>query len=293
MSRVWKFIFSFLLFVGACYVGLTWFVNSEVEKGLNNSIAEISGLSLAYSDISVSIVNHTVSLTKVEATLPQGQHLTADEVTITSFDQINPIPHYIIANATGVVFDATPANVGEWADTLHAFDISAIKGNVSLDYRYIPDTMTLALNTLTIKAPELGDIEITGSIDKLDLHLLRMEELIGLRMGDVDFTFTNHSLIDTMIQASARGLNVSETDALAQISAELTAMADYAGNDENSLAEGALRGFKRYINDPGSITIKARPVDPIPFLYFFMGRDLYDNLRMMNVEVETNSSEDI
>ena len=162
MSRVWKFLLSFVIFVAVCYVGLIWFVNSEVRKGLDNAVAEVDGLPLTYTDLTVSIMNRCVSLQNVETTLPQGQHLTAEEVRITSFDQLNLFPHYMIAEATGVVFDTTPASVGGWSTPLRSLSIPTIKGDVSLDYRYDPETMTLDLKTLMIKAPELGDIDISG-----------------------------------------------------------------------------------------------------------------------------------
>lgn len=293
MSRIWKFLLSFVIFVAVCYVGLIWFVNSEVRKGLDNAVAEVEGLTLTYTDLTVSIMDRRVSLQNVETTLPQGQYLTAEEVRITSFDQLNIFPHYMIAEATGVVFDTTPANVGSWSMFLQSLNIPTIDGDVALDYQYDPETKTLDLKTLTVKAPELGDIDISGTIDRLDSQLLRVEKIFGLRVGKASLTFTNHSLIDSLLQGSARGLNISTADALTLISEELTSLAEYAGRDENPVAENALLGFKRYLNDPGSVTITANPVEPVPVLYFFMGRDVFDNLRMMNVEVVTDSIEDI
>ena len=126
MSRVWKFLLSFVIFVGVCYGGLTWFVNSEVEKGLNNCVAEVKGLTLAYTDLTVSIADQCVSLENVEATLPQGMHLTADEVRITAFDQLNPIPHYMTAEASGVLLNTTPTNIGSWSMPMQSLNIPAI-----------------------------------------------------------------------------------------------------------------------------------------------------------------------
>jgi len=293
MSKLLKFLFSFLIFVAVCYVGLMWFMNHEVDKALNESIDSIKGLTLEYADLNVSIADATVTLKNVETTLPDGQHMTADEVRITAFDQLHPIPYFVAAEADGVTVEATPANVGGWAGSMLALNIPVIKGNVSLDYRYDPESKSMDLKTLAIRIPELGDADISGTVDSIDLQLLRMEKFFGLRIKKANLKFTNHSFINTLVRESARGLNVSETDALAQISAELVAMADYAGKDGNQVAENALRGLKRYINDPGTVTITANPSEPVPVLYFFMGRDMYDNLRMMNVEIKTDSSEDI
>jgi len=293
MSRVWKFLLSFAIFVAVCYVGLTWFVNSEVEKGLNEAVTSIEGLTLSYSDLSVSIPNQCVTLENVVATLPQGQHILADEVSITAFDQINPVPHYMTAKAKGVTMETTPANIGTMSTSMQALDIAAITGDLTLDYRYDPETKTLDLKTLTLKVPELADAKLSATIDKLDLQPFRMENLIGLRLGKANLTFTNHSLINTLIRESAKRLSISETNALTRISAELSAVADYVGKDENRVAENALRGLRRYINDPGTVIVSSTPAEPVPMLYFFMGRDIYENLRMLNVQIETDSSEEI
>ncbi len=81
--------------------------------------------------------------------------------------------------------------------------------------------------------------------------------------------------------------------ARATICAELAAMADYAGKDDNVVAENALRGIKRFVDNPGNLTISVKPAEPVPFLFLFMGRDFYDNLRLLNVKVSTDSSDDI
>jgi len=293
MSRFLKFILSFVIFVAVCAGGLTWFINSEVEKGLNEAVAGVEGLTLDYADISVDILGRCVTLDNVEATLPQGQHLIADRVNITAFDQINPIPHFLTADARGVSMDASLANVGDLAMPMQALNIPVVKGDLALDYKYDPSTMTLDLKALTVRIPKLCDAKLSGTIDKLDLQRLRVEKAIGLRIDKADLTITNHSIVDTLISESARGLNTTKADALTRISAELTAMADYAGNDDNTVAEEALRELRRYLNAPGTMTLSAHPVEPVPVLYFFMGRDLYDNLRMMNVTISSNSSEDI
>lgn len=293
MSRPLKFLLSFVIFVAVCYVGLLWFVNSEVEKGFNEAVDGVAGLTVDYGDLSVDIFDQRVTLTDVDATLPDGQHVTADAVRITSFDQLNPVPHFMKASAENMVVETTTANVGDWSFAMRAMGIPAFKGDVSLDYAYDPESTSLNLRQLRVKMPDLCDADISGSIDRLDLQILRVEKLFGLRIKDLELTFTNHSLVDTLLKETARGMNTGKDDALRQVSAELASMADYAGREDNVVAENALRGLKRYINDPHTVKFSAHPTEPVPLLYFFMGRDLYDNLRLMNVSVQTDSSEDI
>ena len=293
VARIWKFLFSFAIFVAVCYGGLVWFVNHEVTKGLEQAVADTPGLTLTYADLSVSISDHSVTLTDIAATLPGGQSLTADTLRITSFDQRNPVPHYASGQATGVVMDTTFANFGTWAAPLRAMGKTTVSGDVSLDYRFDPDTRELTVNALTVSEDELGEVVISATTDQLDLNALRMEKLVGLRITRADLTLTDRSLMERMVRSAARGLSTSEADARASISAELTAMADYAEQDGNPVAEDVLRAIRRFVNEPGTITLSARPAEPVPVLYFFMGRDFYDNLRLLNVSATTDAGDDI
>lgn len=293
MARVWKFLFSFAIFVTVCAIGLFWFVNHEVAKGVNQAVADTPGLALSYADLSVSIADHSVRLDNVEAMLPDGRHFTAESVSITAFDQANPVPHFVSGQATGVVMESSFDNFGEWAEALVAMGKESVTGDVALDYRFDPETRTLTINTLTIKADELGDAKLSGVVDQLDLAALHVEKLLGLRVATADLKFTNRSLMKTILRSAANNLGSSQSAARAQIGAELTAMADYADKNDNPVAEKALRGLKQFLDTPETITISARPAEPVPVLFFFMGRDFYDNLRLLNISVTTEESDDI
>lgn len=293
MNRVLKFFLSFLLFVALCYVGLVWFVDREVGKGIDQAVEETPGMILTYGDLSVSITNHTVTLTDVEATLPDGRHLTAENIVITRFDQMNTVPYYLQAEATGAVLDVNLRNFGTWASVLNAAGFKKVTGDFAIDYSYDAKAEELTINRMDIRAPELGDLSLTGVINHLDLSAPRMEELLGLHMKDMTLSYDDHSLVTSLLESMARDSGVSAPALRARVTAELDAMAEYAGTSGNEVAEDALLGLKRFMSHPGSITISARPKEPVPYLYLFMGRDMYDNLRMLNVSVTTDASDRI
>ncbi len=292
MSRVLKFLLSLFIFAVVCYVGLTAFVNSEVSKEINQSVADTPGMSLAYSDLKVDIFEHAVVLKDVTMTLPGGQNFHADVLNILRFDNLNPVPHYATLSAQGVVVDSSFSNFGGWADALAAMGMTEMKGDVVVSYDYNPTSQALTLNELDITNSELGDLNISGVIDRLDLIDLRVEKLVGLRVSEADLTFKDNSLMDSML-GCATGENATGDKVRALVCTELAAMAKYASEENNDVAENALRGLKRFVDQPGTITITARPTEPIPWLYFFMGRDFYENMRLLNLEVKTDSAEDI
>ncbi len=288
MPRLGKFVFSFGLFVLVCYGGLVWFVNNEVEKGFNEAVVGVDGLTVTYDDIWVSLTDRTVTLAGVVATFPDGQKASADSLIVHAFDERNPVPHFIKAQVKGIQY-ALPRLGDGLAKPAGIIDGQDLSGDVWLDYQYDKATRTLTLNTFTFDDHRLGTVNLSGVLSDLDLDLdhFRMEKLIGLRLDGAELIFRDKSLIQQLMEQTAQAMSVSEVQARARVCAELTAMADYAESDGNPVAEKVLRGVKRFVDNPGILTLSARPEEPVPCIYFFMGRDVYDILRLMNVSAET------
>lgn len=293
MGRVLKFLLSLFIFAVVCYVGLGAFVNSEVSKELHQSVAQTPGMSLSFSDLDVDIFEHTVRLENVDMTLPGGQSFRADVLNIVRYDSLNPVPHYATVNASGVLLDVNAANFGSWANAFKAMGVNEVRGDVAVDFDYDPESRTLTLNEFDVTNSDLGDLRFSGVIDRLDLNDPRVEKLVGLRITRADLTFKDNSFMDSMLGCAVMPGAASPDQTRSLICAELGAMAKYAGEVDNGVAENALRGLKRFVDEPGTITITARPAEPVPWLYFFMGRDVYDNLRLLNIEVKTDSGDDI
>ena len=76
-----------------------------------------------------------------------------------------------------------------------------------------------------------------------------------------------------------------------KVAEELEGLADYAARQGNDPAENAMRGLQRFVEESGTLTVTATPRDPVPVLYFFMGRDLYENLRLLNIDVVTQPNQ--
>ncbi|MCJ2166070.1 hypothetical protein [Pseudodesulfovibrio sp. S3] len=276
-----------------CIFGLQWYVNSEVDKELSHAVAETPGLAFSYADLSVNILDHTVTLNGVDALFPSGQHVQADTVQITAFDQQNPIPFFATASATGLNIPVTTQNFGQWADYLKSLGIETLSGNGRLDYAFDPDTNTLELKELSLDDPKLGAVRLTGAIGNLKLGAFRVEQLFALGIKKASLQFANRSFMKLVTADFAHKMGLSETTTLARISAELEGLANYAAKQENGPAENAMRGLNRFLNDPGSMTASVTPAKAVPVLYFFMGRDLFENLRLLNIRIETDSRDGI
>lgn len=293
MRSIWKFLLSFVIFVALCAAGVGWYVEYEVENGLNQAVSETEGLKLHYADCSVNILDHTVILTDVDATLPTGQHFTADEIRIHNFDQLNPLPYYATTTGSGLNIPVTTANFGDLATPMRHMGIASVKGEASLDYTYSPDTATLIVKELSVNDPELGHARLNAQVDQFDLINPRLEQFIGIRIKEATLHFSNTGLMARLVRDWAARMRTSNEETVHRITTELAGLARYADQQENRPAESVMLGLKRFLTDPGAMTLTAKPAEPVPVLYFFMGRDLMENLRLLDMKIETDSDEDV
>lgn len=293
MRSIWKFLLSFIIFLAVCAAGVGWFIENEVEKGLSKAVADTEGLRLEYADCSVDILNHTVALTGVRAVLPSSHHFSADKILIESFDQFNPLPYFASGKGIGLDVPVTYANFGDLAAPMQRMGISSLKGEVSLDYEYSPDTATLTVKDLSLDDPDLGSVRLRGRIDQLDLVNPRLEQFIGVRIKDAALDFTDGNLMDLLITDWAERMDSSKDVTAARIAAELGGLAEFARSQDNERAANVMLGLKRFVSDPGAMTATAAPKEPVPVIYFFMGRDLMENLRLLGLEIKTDSDDHI
>lgn len=290
MNRVAKFFLSLIIFAAVCYGGLVWFVNHEVAKGIDQAVAETPGLTLTYTDLSVDIFDHTVTLDDVEATWPGGQSFLAEEVAILKFDQKNEVPHFIQAEAHGAVISATRANLGEYADMLRLIDVTALHGDLAFDYEFNPANKALTFNALTINDRTLGDLTLSGVLNNIDITDVRPEQTVGLKLGAADLTFTDRQLVERVLAVIGKSVGMDVNATRIQFGEEIRGMADYAEKIGNVQAAATFRALRSFVREPGTLTVSARPEEPAPLLYLFMGRDIYDNLRLLNLSVKASSS---
>jgi len=293
VSGLKKFLISFVIFAALCFFGLKWYVNAEVDKELTRTVANTPGLALSYADLSVDITAHTVTLKGVDALFPSGQHVQADSVSISAFDRDNPIPNYAAISARGLTIPVTVQNFGEWAGYVKGLGIETLVGDGVLDYTYDPETKILELNELSMDDPKLGTLKLTGSLDNLNLIGFRPEQSFAMGIRKAVLTFDNREFMRLVSEDWASKTGASEATTLNRISMELEGLAAYAETQGNEPARTAMLGLKTFLNDPGSLTVSANPAESVPVLYFFMGRDVFENLDLLSIHVETTPAEGI
>lgn len=289
MSRVGKFLLSFVLFAAVCYGGLVWFVHHEVAKGINQAVADTPGMTLDYSNLSVSIFDHTVTLDDVEVAWAGGQHFLAEQLSVLKYDQKHAVPYFIRAKARDAVISATRANLGEYADLLAMIDINALHGDIVVDYSFDPNGKSLTFRQLDFNDRVLGDLHLSARLDNIDIENLRPEKMVGLKLGQAEFRFTDNRLLERTLAVLGTSMRLSPEETRRQLAGELEGMARHADTAGNPRASDALFAFRRFVQHAGTLKVSSRPAEPAPLIYLFMGRDFYDNLQLLNLTVTADS----
>jgi len=281
MGRLGKYLFCLAFFLIVCYGALVWYVNSEVEKALNNAVADVDGLSLTYEDVWVSLGDRTLTISKPVSTLPSGELLMADEVVVIAFDERHDIPHFLKVQAKGLVVQARDAQ------RLGLPVTQDMRGDMLVDYRYNPVAKALNLSALSYDDLKLGRVMVSGTITQLDLDAFRMEKLIGLQLKDATLEFEDRSFMDGLFSQLGMQAAASKEQVRQQVSRELQAFVDYGNQKGKEKGAEAVRNLKQFVDNSGTVTIKVLPAEPVPYIYLLMGRDLYENIDLLNLSIET------
>lgn len=291
MSRFAKFLVSFLIFIAAGYLGLRWFVNSEVARELDATVAATPGLSLNYGELNVDILSRSIRLDRVHAILPDGNRLSADTVRIYAFDQQHQVPLFLKAEAAGLTFTPEP-ETALLCDSLCRFlDVGALRADCALDYSFDKDNGTLTINNLTVDVDNVAQLRLSCTFRGLDSDLDRVERLLGLTVQKAELRFTNRSVVNRFLTLAGETRELSPDQARDMMVADLSRLSENAAADDNDVAEQAFQALGAFLRNPEALTLKAAPGEPVPLLWGFMGRDLADNLRLFNVTVTPEESD--
>lgn len=288
LPRISKFLVAFVLFVVLFYAGTHWYVHDTVEKGLQQAVEKAPGLALNYSRLDVDVSDARVTLTEVE--LKKGaERFFADRLVFSDFDQRHAIPHSMSVRAYGVVVPVDATHLGPLASLFQELGMVELRGDCGLDYVFDPGNNALSVREFTFTSPDLGDLRFSGGFSGVDLDEFRPESLVGLHIMGFDLAFADSGLMDRVLEAYALDRSLDNEAARDFLSREVLGLVTGANAADNEVAVKAFQGLGSFVNDPQTIVIKAAPEEPVPWLYFFMGRDVFESIRLLDLTVGAES----
>lgn len=288
LPRLSKFLIGFVLFMVLLYVGTNWFVHDQVESAVQEVVAGIPGVELRYSRLDVGFTEHTVTLNEVE--LIQGKkRIFADRVVFYHVDEKHTVPHSLKASATGVVLPADWTHLGSFAMVFNTLGLVELRGDCDVEYVYDSKKRELNLKRFHFNAADLGDLELGATFSNIDLDGFRPEKMVGLQVGDMDLAFADAGLMQHLNEGYAATRTMTPEEVRDFFASEISVLIRQAKKNKATIAADAFEGIRSYIETPEKLVVSARPEQPVPWLYFFMGRDVFESMKILNLTVENES----
>ena len=264
------------LIIGA--LGLKMNAEDRARKAARRAAADLApqvAVRFRDQDVSLDPWRMALRLDNLEIVPEGGPPVHVDRLLVRGLDLDHPIPHRLDLRAEGVRLDLSGGALGLLGDELRARGTERLSGSLDFVYAYAPEDRVLSIKALALDAPGHGRARLTLSLGNVDLD-----------KGNLWRNFT----------ASLRGgeLSLAPEDRPSQAQpgrwtreaqAEIDRHLAQAEKDGNAKAQEALSALRRFVAAPGLLSVTARPKEPVPFLYFFMGRNLPDILRLLRVEV--------
>jgi len=285
LGRFSKILVAFVLVVVLGYVGLQWFIHYQVDTGIHKAVARVPGMDVKYSRLDVRPFDHTVTLTEVE--LSQGpKRIFADKLEFSDFDEEHSIPHHMNLTVDGLVMPADFTHLGALASLLEALGVLELRGDMKLDYEYSLEDKTLRVREFGFQDEAFGNLDLKLDLSNVDLDTFRVEKLVGLQVGSGSFRFTDSGLVERVFETYARSRNMSREMAQEVLVGELETLSRHARRKKMEQAAQAYDKLAEFLIKPETLQVKTNPEKPVPWMYFFMGRNGAESINLLNLTVE-------
>ncbi|MDD4950966.1 MAG: hypothetical protein PHV85_00320 [Desulfovibrionaceae bacterium] len=270
-----------VLFVSALVLipaglGLKLYVNGLAEDAVRRACRALEPLArVEYAKVSAGLLSREVRVFGIRARTPGGASARAEELVVSGLDLDHPAPHFFSARLRGAGIEVSEANLGRAAARLKALGYDLIQADCGLDYRYDPDWKAVTLSKVSVKAKDMGELDLELRVRRLNLDEFRPEQLVGLELAGLGLSYRDQGL--------ARGLLAGEAAQRAE-----NRLGDYlawAVNERNDTAARLFQGLTDFVRRPERIEARAEPVEPVPWIYLLMGRDLLDIISLLNIQV--------
>ncbi len=247
----------------------------EAARRAAADLAPFAAVTFRDQDLSLDPWRMALRLDNLEIAPQGGPPLHVDRLLIRGLDLAHAIPHRLDLRAEGLRLDLSEGGLGLAGDELRARGTPRLSASLDLVYDYAPEDKVLSVRTLALDAPGYGRARLTVSLSNVDLDKgsLWRNFTSALKGGEL-------SLAPEGRTAPAEPGRLTR-EALAEIDRHLA----QAEKDGNPRAQAALAALRRFAAAPGLLSVTAQPKEPVPFLYFFMGRNLPDILSLLRVEV--------
>ncbi len=236
----------------------------------------------------INPVDRSLSIWGVRCDFALGSSCTAEKVVVEKLDHEHKVPHFFKGRIEGVSFPVDFMNFGSYASELRKIGYEQL--NFDLEAEYIYEDRTRRLSVKKISFDGADTMRFSAGFDLGDLKLQNpgLSGLIGVSMLDGGLVLQDKSLTGKVLNFSAASENLDSDEFRKRLLDGLQLRGQEARSLGNGHAENFYDGLKNFIETPGKLMLRVEPVEPVPLLYIFMGRDFEELLSLYGVTVEND-----
>ncbi|CCO22661.1 hypothetical protein [Maridesulfovibrio hydrothermalis] len=247
---------------------------------------------LARIDFERALINpfdRSLSVWGVRFDFATGSSCFAEKIVIDKFDSEHRIPRFFKGAVEGVSVPVDFMNFGTLAGDFRKMGYEKLNFDLSADYIYEDDTRRLSVKTLRFDGADLCRINAGFDLGDVKLRNPGIGGLVGVSMLDGRIVWDDKSLTRKVFGLSAAEENTDVAAYIGRLSEALQLKMQEARSLGNGYAENFYAEMKKFIENPERLVIQVEPMEPVPLLYMFMGRNFEELLDLYGVTVEAEN----
>lgn len=200
---------------------------------------------------------------------PQANPLLIESVTLTLGDAIDGVPYAVAISLGGIVVPTEVLDNSEPVAILRTMGFETLYIDVTLAGSFDSETDTLNLDDVAIGIRDFGRIELAGVLTGVPLSRLAepggVEILLGTaKVVELQARFENAGAIEGFLAEQGRQTEMPAEDVAFGLSTAFRIFLRTFNSPE--LEDEVGDAVSDFLLDPQSISLTARPVEPVPLL---------------------------
>ena len=276
-------LLALAVFLAVGWFGAEMYLEKRIDQEIRRKLAEVHDkVRVAWSGVDVDLLTQSLTVSGIEAAFPDGTVMTADRLRVRQADREHFPPHFLRAEISGWTLPVVPAYLGMLAPPLRLSGYKTLTLDADVDYAFDAENKLLDLRRLHFDAHDACELSLSMYLENIGFGWL---QAIGTSIRSGELHYVERGLAGRLSNAFAAAAQMPREQLTGQLSDALlrdAAEARTAGQLQAAEAFTALAAFAR---GPADLHIRVRPTEPIPVLYFRMGRSLAEMLELLNIEI--------
>jgi hypothetical protein len=273
------------------YFGVKIYFEKSLDKEIEKEIANISSFAhITYEDIRVEPIGKRISVAEITIVLQKlGEPVTIEEAMFYEEDTEQEGVKETHVKLSGIRLKED----GGLMSHLKKMGYSTANASITGRFIYDPNNRNLNIKQFTIKDIHMGEatlkfhaqnINLSG-IDKIPENIvLLLAKLSGIKIVGAELNYSDYSLLGNLYRLGASQSNKSVEQFLKEATDQIDSLF-VEHNDPGT--QSLLNRLHKFILSPDKITIRIKPLKPVPVVRLFFLDDPGEAVDILGLSIET------